>query len=105
MRCCASCRTWSSLACGCSSFARCCACGALFDALGRGTLRLAGFAPDWAEPTRKRARLALGVLALVVTYPYLPGSHTEAFKGISILPGVLRSIGSSSATPTSWPAA
>ena len=43
------------------------------------------------------AVLALGVLALVVAYPYIPGSHTDAFKGISILLGVLLSIGSSSA--------
>ena len=42
-------------------------------------------------------RLALGVLALVAAYPYIPGSHTDAFKGISILLGVLLSSGSSSA--------
>lgn len=69
----------------------------LFDALARGTLRFGDFEPDWAEPTYKLVRLALGVLALVVAYPYIPGSHTDAFKGISILLGVLLSIGSSSA--------
>ncbi|HMN75847.1 MAG TPA: mechanosensitive ion channel [Burkholderiaceae bacterium] len=68
-----------------------------FDALGRGTLALGGFESAWAEPTYKLVRLALLVLALVVAYPYIPGSHTEAFKGISILLGVLLSIGSSSA--------
>lgn len=69
----------------------------VFDAVGRGTLRLRDFEPDWAEPTYKLVRLALGVLALVAAYPYIPGSHTDAFKGISILLGVLLSIGSSSA--------
>lgn len=69
----------------------------LFDAIGRGTLKFGDFEPAWAEPTYKLVRLALLVLALVVAYPYIPGSHTEAFKGISILLGVLLSIGSSSA--------
>lgn len=65
--------------------------------LARGTLRLGVFEPDWAEPTCKLVRLAPGVLALVVAYPDIPSSHTDAFKGISILLGVLLSIGSSSA--------
>ena len=33
---------------------------------------------------------------MVVAYPYIPGSSTDAFKGISVLAGVLFSIGSSS---------
>lgn len=69
----------------------------LFDALARGTLVVSDFESAWAEPTYKLVRLALLVLALVVAYPYIPGSHTDAFKGISILLGVLLSIGSSSA--------
>jgi hypothetical protein len=34
--------------------------------------------------------------ALVIAYPYIPGSESEAFKGLSIFAGVLFSIGSSS---------
>lgn len=47
-------------------------------------------------PTYKLARLGIIVFAFVVAYPYIPGSGTDAFKGISIFVGVLVSLGSSS---------
>ena len=40
--------------------------------------------------------MAIVALALVVAYPYIPGSGSEAFKGISIFIGILFSLGSSS---------
>jgi small-conductance mechanosensitive channel len=70
---------------------------ALFDALGRGTMRITDFEPEWATPTYKVVRLVIIAFGLVVAYPYLPGSQSEAFKGISIFVGVLISFGSSSA--------
>jgi small-conductance mechanosensitive channel len=67
-----------------------------FDAVVRGGVTLGGFQPEWAAPSYRLARLAVIVLTAVVAYPYIPGSGSEAFKGISILLGVMFSIGSSS---------
>ena len=67
-----------------------------FTAVGRGAIRLGTFAPEWALPTYKVARLGVVAFALVVAYPYIPGSNTDAFKGISVFLGVLISIGSTS---------
>ena len=41
--------------------------------------------------------MAVVALALVVAYPYIPGSGSDAFKGISIFIGIVFSLGSSSA--------
>jgi len=67
-----------------------------YEALGRGTLTFGNFDPDWAAPTYKIVRLALVAFGLVVAYPYIPGSQSAAFKGISLFAGVMLSLGSSS---------
>jgi small-conductance mechanosensitive channel len=61
----------------------------------KGQVQLPYVHAETAATTRK---LVIGVLcafALVLSYPYLPGSHTEAFKGISVMIGVIISLGSS----------
>jgi small-conductance mechanosensitive channel len=68
-----------------------------FTAIEQGTFSLSGFDADWAMPTFRILRLVTIAFALVVAYPYVPGSDSEAFKGISILLGVIFSLGSSSA--------
>ena len=68
-----------------------------FGAVGRGEVTLSSFDREWAESTYKLVRVGVIVFALVVAYPYIPGSGSEAFKGISIFIGVLFSLGSSSA--------
>ena len=68
-----------------------------FDAVRAGNVKLASFDPDWAEPTYKIVRIGIVAFALVVAYPYVPGSQTDAFKGVSLFIGVLFSLGSSSA--------
>ena len=67
-----------------------------FAAVGRGEVTLSGFEREWADPTYKLLRIAIVALALVVAYPYIPGSGSEAFKGISIFLGIVFSLGSSS---------
>ena len=67
-----------------------------FAAVGRGEVALSGFEREWADPTYKLLRVAIVALALVVSYPYIPGSGSEAFKGISIFIGIVFSLGSSS---------
>jgi small-conductance mechanosensitive channel len=68
-----------------------------FDLLGRGGAHIVGFDPDWAEPTYKIVRVAVIAFALIVAFPYIPGSNTDAFRGVSLFVGVLFSLGSSSA--------
>ncbi len=63
----------------------------------RGVLTIKGFYPEWAKPTYSLARFVLLMFTLVVIFPYLPGSDSMAFKGVSVFLGVLISIGSSSA--------
>jgi small-conductance mechanosensitive channel len=69
----------------------------LFNELEKGTLSIPGFYQDWAIPTFKIVRFLLVVFALVMAFPYLPGSESPAFKGVSIFLGVLFSLGSTSA--------
>jgi small-conductance mechanosensitive channel len=61
-----------------------------------GTVTLAGFEPEWAWPTYRIARALIFVCAIVVAYPYIPGSSSLAFKGVSVFLGVVLSLGSSS---------
>jgi small-conductance mechanosensitive channel len=55
------------------------------------------FYPEWAEPTYKLATFLVIAFAAVVVFPYLPGSQSPAFQGVSLFLGLLLSIGSSSA--------
>jgi small-conductance mechanosensitive channel len=67
-----------------------------FSSVADGTVTLAGFDPTWALPTHRLVRLLVLVFAVVVAYPYIPGSGTEAFKGVTLFLGVIFSLGSSS---------
>ncbi|MCU0303703.1 MAG: mechanosensitive ion channel family protein [Thermoanaerobaculales bacterium] len=67
-----------------------------FDAVGRGAITVGEFDPEWARPTYNIVRLALVAFSIVVAYPYIPGSGSAAFKGVSIFAGVIFSLGSSS---------
>ncbi|MFJ4153683.1 mechanosensitive ion channel family protein [Pseudomonas sp. NPDC089752] len=48
------------------------------------------------QPTVRLTSLAIWLFALVMAYPYLPGSGTDAFKGLSVLLGLMISLGASS---------
>jgi len=60
-------------------------------------LVLKGFYKDWAQPTFTIVKIILLAFALVFIFPYLPGSNSPAFRGVSIFLGVLFSLGSTSA--------
>jgi small-conductance mechanosensitive channel len=47
-----------------------------------------------AETTRRLANLGVWVVALIIAFPYIPGSHTAAFRGITVLAGLMLSFGS-----------
>jgi small-conductance mechanosensitive channel len=51
--------------------------------------------PETANPTRRLAVALLWLFALVVAYPYLPGSGSDVFKGVSVFAGLVLSLGSS----------
>ncbi len=67
-----------------------------FDAIDDGRLEFTSFPADWADPTFKSARMVIVAFALVVAFPYLPGSSSPAFTGVSVFAGVLLSLASSS---------
>lgn len=67
-----------------------------FENIEAGTVRLRGFRKHWVWPTYNLVRAFLIVSAVVLAYPYIPGSDSAAFQGMSILIGVMVSIGSNS---------
>ena len=68
-----------------------------FRQIERGTVSWSGFYREWAAPTSRILDILIVAFALVVMFPYLPGSESPAFKGVSIFLGVLFSLGSTSA--------
>jgi small-conductance mechanosensitive channel len=61
-----------------------------------GKVQLHWLDADSAIPTQRIARVVVWLFALAAAYPYLPGSDTEAFKGLSVLVGLMLSMGASS---------
>ena len=51
---------------------------------------------DTAGPTRRLFNIGVWVFAAVMAYPYLPGAQSEAFKGVSLLIGLMVTLGGSS---------
>ncbi len=69
----------------------------IFRAIENKTLSIPGFHEDWTETTYKISRFLIIAFAAVMIFPYLPGSNSPAFQGISVFIGLLISFGSSSA--------
>jgi len=67
-----------------------------FLAAERGTVDVPWLSQEIAQPTRRIAATMLWLGGIVVAYPYLPGSDSEAFKGASVFIGLVISLGSSS---------
>lgn len=68
----------------------------VFHEIEKGTIAFAGFHADWAIPTYQMMRFVVIAFALVVAFPYLPGSGSPAFQGVSVFVGLLFSLGSTS---------
>ena len=62
----------------------------------QGDLKFAGLDRDTVIPTRRLISIAIWLFAVVMAYPYLPGSETAAFKGLTVLVGLMISLGGSS---------
>jgi small-conductance mechanosensitive channel len=69
--------------------------GLAFDAAQEGRVTLPGVHPETVLPTRRITAALIWAFALVVSYEYLPGSESDAFKGISVFVGLIVSLGSS----------
>lgn len=67
-----------------------------FDLVQQRSINISWLDADLVGPTRRIAAIALWLFALAMAYPYLPGSGTEAFKGVSVLVGLMLSMGASS---------
>ena len=65
------------------------------DAIERGRVTARWIYPETAQPTRRLLTALLWLFGIVMAYPYLPGSETEAFKGVSVFLGLIVTLGSS----------
>jgi len=68
----------------------------MFDRAEHGLSSLPWLDRDLAVPTRRIFNTAVWLFALAMAYPYLPGAQSEAFKGISVLVGLMLTLGGSS---------
>jgi small-conductance mechanosensitive channel len=66
-----------------------------FERVQSGQLQVSWLDSDVALLTRRLAMALLWLFALAMAYPYLPGAHTEAFRGLSVLLGLMLSLGAS----------
>lgn len=67
-----------------------------FENVEIGTIPLKNFEPNWIWPTFNIIRVVLVLIAMVIGFPFIPGSGSEAFQGLAILAGVMVSLGSNS---------
>ncbi len=65
-----------------------------FQAVEKDAVKIRSLQPDTARATRYIAIVLIWVFALTVAYEYIPGSHTDAFKAIGVLLGLMISLGS-----------
>jgi small-conductance mechanosensitive channel len=69
--------------------------GALALGIAAGRYRLFGIDRDTVALARRLAAVIVWLFALAMAYPYLPGASSEAFKGLSVLVGLMLSLGAS----------
>lgn len=65
-----------------------------FDNVEKGVFQLGDFEPHWIAPTHFLIRILVILIAVVFAYPYIPGSDSRAFQGLTILAGIMLSLGS-----------
>ena len=69
----------------------------IFGEIESGKLKINGFHDDWALPTLSIVKFLLYAFMFIMIFPYLPGSDSRIFQGVSVFLGLLVSMGSSSA--------
>lgn len=68
----------------------------VFGQVQEGRLQLPWLDRDLALPTQRLVTTAVVLFALAMSYPYLPGSGSAAFNGVSVLAGLMVSLGGAS---------
>jgi small-conductance mechanosensitive channel len=68
---------------------------AFFDGVQAGRIHVGWVDETTARPTGRLLIAIIWLFALVAAYPYIPGSDSEAFKGIGVFVGLMLSIGAS----------
>ena len=63
--------------------------------IAKGNLVLTNFYPEWANPTYQIIKVILYAFMFVLIFPYLPGSDSPIFQGVSVFLGFLLTFGSS----------
>jgi small-conductance mechanosensitive channel len=66
----------------------------LFDQVATGRINVSWMDADVAHATQRIFSAILWIFAIIIAYPYIPGSHTEAFKGLTVFFGLVISLGS-----------
>ncbi len=66
----------------------------LFYGVEAGRLSVPGIQSETAEATRRISTVLVWMFAITVAYPYIPGSQTDAFRGVSVFVGLMLSLGS-----------
>ena len=66
----------------------------IFDAVQQGRMEIPGLHPDTAGATRRMVSVMVWALGLTFAYPYIPGSQSDVFKGLSVLFGFMITLGS-----------
>jgi small-conductance mechanosensitive channel len=70
--------------------------GHLLKRIARNNENINWLTPDTLPVTRRLFNIGIWLFAIAMAYPYLPGSETEAFRGLSVLLGLMISLGASS---------
>lgn len=68
--------------------------GNIFVAVQKGQITVPGMHPETAGATRRLASVLVWALGFTFAYPYIPGSQSDVFKGLSVLIGFMITLGS-----------
>jgi small-conductance mechanosensitive channel len=66
------------------------------EGIKKGKVKISGLHPELVDPTYQLLRFFVVAFAIVAAYPYIPGSDSPVFRGLSIFIGFLLSLGSTS---------
>ncbi len=66
----------------------------LKDEITNEKLTIPGFYADWANPSYQIIRVLVFAFMIIVIFPYLPGSNSPVFRGVSVFLGFLFTFGS-----------
>jgi len=69
----------------------------VFKGIAKGRISIPGFYSEWSATSFNLLRMLVYALTLIIIFPYLPGSDSPAFQGLSLFMGLLLSLGSTTA--------